>query len=62
MARDLVHMFPGSRPSLLRVEWRSDGTMRLRIEAPGCPDAIVDLDEGAQRDLGDQIAYGAPER
>jgi hypothetical protein len=60
-SRDLATFFPGSRPSLLRVEWRSDGKVRLRIESLGCPDAMVDLTAEARSDLADTLSYGPPE-
>lgn len=58
---DLVEFFTGSRPSSLRVEWRADGKVRLRIESPGCPDAMVDLDPRQRSALTDTLIYGAPE-
>jgi len=60
-SRDLVHLFTGSRPSSLRIEWRADGKVRLRIESLGCPDAMIDLTPEARSELVDTLSYGPPE-
>lgn len=60
MSPSEILVFRGSRPSMLRVEWRADGKARLRIEGPGLTDAIVDLSTSAQAELVDTLRAGPP--
>lgn len=55
-----INAWQGSRPSMLRLEWRADGRVRLRIEGPGCADAMVDLSTSAQAELVDTLRAGPP--
>jgi len=54
------NVFFGSRPSSLRVEDRADGRVRLRIEGPGCDDALVDLDTAERVALIARLSQGEP--
>jgi hypothetical protein len=55
--------FPAKVESTLRVEFRSDGAVRLRIAVVGNPvEAVVDLDRVQAGDLADSLNYGGTAR
>ncbi len=50
--REVYH---GTAPASLRIEYRSDGKVRFRIEALGQRDAVVDLPDEACDDVVDTL-------
>jgi hypothetical protein len=43
--------YHGTAPSSLRVEFRANGDVRLRIKPIGQPEAVVDIDDASADDL-----------
>jgi hypothetical protein len=56
---DVRTYFPGIVPSTLRVEFRSDGVIRLRVVVVGnAVESVVDLDRQQFGDLIDTLTHG----
>ena len=58
MIADRRQMYGGTTPGVLRVEWRADGSARLRITALTGEQAAIDLLPPDVAELSDELRKG----